>query len=60
MIRKTSLLRHESPCLPTKIFKLLNKREERSNNVGKTVVIFPYIFCETLGALVRLEGTAKA
>ena len=54
MIRKTSLLRHESPCLPLKIFKLLNKREERSNNVGKTVVIFPHIFRETLGAIVCL------
>ena len=40
MIRKTSLLRHESPCLPLKIFKLLNKREEQSNNAEKTVVIF--------------------
>ena len=56
MIRTTSLLRHESPCLPLKIFKLLNKREERSNNVGKTAVIFPYIFRETLGAIVRLVG----
>ena len=33
--------------------KLLNKREERWNNVGKTAVIFPQIFCETLGALVH-------
>ena len=55
-----SLLRHESPCLPLKIFKLLNKREERSNNVGKTVVIFPHISGETLGALVRLVGITKA
>ena len=38
MIRKTSLLRHETPCLPLKVFKLLNKREERSDNVGKTLV----------------------
>ena len=60
MIRKISLLRHESPCLPLKTFKLLNKREERSNNVGKTVVIFPYISGETLGALARLVGITKA
>ena len=60
MVRKASLLRHESPCLPLKIFKLLNKREERSNNVGKTVVIFPRIFGEILGALARLIGIAKA
>ena len=60
MIRKTSLLRHESPCLPLKIFKLLNKREERSNNVGKTVVTFPHIFRETLSALVRLVEITKA
>ena len=39
MIRKTSLPRHESPCLPLKTFKLLNKREERSNNIRKTVLI---------------------
>ena len=55
-----SLLRHESPCLPLKIFKLLNKREERTNNAGKTVVIFPHIFHEMLGVLVRLVGTTKA
>ena len=60
MIRKTSLLRHESPCLPLKIFKLLNKREERSNNVEKTVAIFPHISGETLGAPVRLVGITKA
>ena len=60
MICKTSLLRYEYPCLPLKIFKLLNKREERSNNVGKTVVIFPYISGDTLGALVRLVGITKA
>ena len=60
MIRKTSLPRHESPCLPLKIFKVLNKSEERSNNVGKTVVIFPHISGETLGALVRLVGITKA
>ena len=39
---------------------ILNKREERSNNVGKTVVTFPHIFCEMLGALVRLIGITKA
>ena len=60
MIRKTSLLRHESPRLPLKIFKLLNKREERSNNLGKTVVIFPHNSGEMLGALVRLIGITKA
>ena len=60
MIRTTSLLRHESPCLPLKIFKLLNKREERSNNVGKTAVIFLNISGETLGVLVPLVGITKA
>ena len=60
MIRTTSLLRHESPCLPLKIFKLLNKREERSNNVGKTAVIFFNISGETLGVLVPLVGITKA
>ena len=60
MIHEKSLLKHESPCLPLKIFNLLNKREQRSNNVGETVVIFPRVFCETLGALVLLVGIAKA
>ena len=60
MIRETSLLRHESPSLPLNIFKLLNEREERSNNVGKTVAIFPHIFRETLGALVLFLGIPKA
>ena len=60
MIRKTPLFSHESPCPPLKIFKLLNQREERWNNVGKTVVIFPHIFREMLGALVRLVGITKA
>ena len=59
MIRKTSFFSHKSPCLPLKILKLLNKREERSNNVGKTVLIFPHIFRETLCALVRLVGIKK-
>ena len=40
----TRFLRHESSCLPLKTFKLLNKREERSKNVGKTVIIFPHTF----------------
>ena len=60
MIRTTSLLRHKSPCLPLKIFKLLNKREERSNNVGKTAVIFLNISGETIGVLVPLVGITKA
>ena len=59
MIRETSLLRHESSCLPLTIFKLLNKSEEWSNNIGKTVVIFAHISGET-AALVRLVGIAKA
>ena len=41
-------------------FENLNKRKERSNNVGKAVVIFPHIFCEMLGALVSLVGITKA
>ena len=60
MIGKTSFFSHKSPCLPLKIFKLMNKREERSNNVGKTVVIFPHIFRETLGALVHLSVLKRA
>ena len=60
MICKTSLLRQESPCLPLNIFKLLNKREERSNNVGKIVLIFPHTSSETLGAFMRLLGITKA
>ena len=60
MIRETSLLRHESSCLPLTIFKLLNKSEERSNNIGKTVVIFPHISGESLGALLRLVRTTEA
>ena len=60
MIHKTSLLRHEPPCLPLKIFKLLNKREEQSNNVGKTVAIFPHTSGKTLGAILCLLGITKA
>ena len=60
MICKTSLPGHEFPCPPLKIFKLLNKREERSNNVGKTVVIFCHISGKTFGALVHLVGITKA
>ena len=41
-------------------FKQLNKREERWINVGKTAVIFPQIFRETLCALVGLLGILKA
>ena len=44
----------------SKNFKLLNKREERGNNIGKIAVNFPQIFRETLGALVRLLGITKA
>ena len=60
MIGKTSFLSHKSPCFPLKIFKLLNNREERSNNVGKTKVIFPHALRETLGAFVHLVGITKA
>ena len=41
-------------------FKLLNKREERWDNVRKAAVIFLQIFCEKLGGLVRLLGITKA
>ena len=44
----------------SKNFKLLNKSEERSNNIGKTVVIFPHISGESLGALLRLVRTTEA
>ena len=60
MIHKTSFSSHEFSCLPLKILKQLNKREERRNNVGKAAVIFPQIFCEMLSALVRLLGITKA
>ena len=53
-------MRHEPPCLPLKIFKLLNKREEQSNNVGKTVAIFPHTSGKTLGAILCLLGIKKA
>ena len=59
MIRKTSFLKHESPSYPLEIFKLLNKREERWNNVGETAVIFPQIFQKMLGAPVNLLGIKK-
>ena len=35
------------------------KKEERSNNVGKTVVIFRHISGEKLAALVLLVGITK-
>ena len=60
MIGKTSFFSHKSPCIPLKVFKLLNKREEQSNNVRKTLVNFPHIFCETLCAPVHLVGITKA
>ena len=60
MIHETLFLRHESPCLPLKILKLLKKRVERSNNEQKKVIIFRQIFSETLGALMRLLGITKA
>ena len=66
MIGKTSFFSHKSPCFPLKIFKLLNKREGKrkvktnGGNVGKTKVIFPHTFCETLGAFVHLLGITKA
>ena len=60
MIRKTSFMNHKSPCDTQKIFKLLNKRKERWNNVEKTAVIFPEVFCETLGALTFLLGLTRA
>ena len=44
MIHKTSLLRHESRCLPLKIFQLLNKREEQSNNVINSSNLFSYFW----------------
>ena len=60
MIHKKLFLRHGYPCLPLKIFELLNKREKRSNNLGKTVAIFPHNFRETVDALVRLVAIRKA
>ena len=55
MIGKTSFFSRKYTCLPLKE----NKREKRSNYVGKTVVIFHNIFRETLGALVRLVAITK-
>ena len=60
MIRKTSFLNQESQCRTLKIFKVLNDREERPNNVGKKAVIIPQIFRETLRALVPSLGITKA
>ena len=60
MIGKTSFFSHKSSCLPLKIFKVLNKREVRSNNAGKTVVSFLHIFRETFGALAHLVEITKA
>ena len=54
MISKTSFLNQESPCRTLKIFKVLNKREEQRNNVGKTAVMIPQIFRETLAAFAHL------
>ena len=39
MIREMPFLNHESPCHPLKIFRLLNKRKKRRNNVRQTAVI---------------------
>ena len=39
-IRKASFLNQKSPCYPLKMFKLLKNRNKRSNNVGKTAIIF--------------------
>ena len=59
MIHKTSFFTHKFPCLPLKIFKLSNKREERSNHVKKSVVIAPHNSREKLGAIVHLVGITK-
>ena len=60
MIGKAPFFSHKAPCITLKVFKLLNEREEQSNNVRKTVVNFPHIFRETLGAPVHLVGITKA
>ena len=60
MTHKTLFLNDDSLCHPLEIFKLLNKRDERWNNVRKTAVIFHQIFRETLVALVRLLRITKA
>ena len=60
MIHKTSFMNQESPCGTLKIFKILSKREEQWNNVGKTAVTIPQIFRGTSGALVHLLGITKA
>ena len=39
-IRKASFVNQKSPCYPLKMFKLLKNRDKRSNNVGKTAIIF--------------------
>ena len=58
-LHDSSDVNRESPCHPLKIFKLFNEREERSNNVQKTTVIFPQIFHQTLVALLSLLGITK-
>ena len=54
MISKTLFLNQESPCCTLKVFKVLNKTKERRNNVGKTAVMIPQIFRETLGVFAHL------
>ena len=44
----------------SEIFQAIERKRRASNNVGKTVAIFPQIFRETLGALAPLVGTTKA
>ena len=53
MICKASFLNHGCPCHPLKILKQLKKEKNGE-------IIFPQIFRETLGALVRLLGITKA
>ena len=48
-------MNHESQCDPLKIFRLLNKREERQNNVEKTGVFFSQILLSSSGCSVFIR-----
>ena len=60
MIDKMPFLNQESPSHSMKFLELLSEKEERGDNVGKTAVIIPQIFSETLGAMLGLLGITKA
>ena len=61
MIRKTHFsATNPHVFLSLKIFKLLNKREERPKNVGKIGVVFSHIFCENVRCTCAFGGNNKS